>query len=226
MTRRSGSMHTSEAGFTLLELLISMTLLGLLMVVVLGGLRFGARAWERNEAHTTATDDVRQAQALLRREISRAYPLFLMDQAHLENRHVDFDGSEESMSFLAPAPGALAEAGRARITLTRAAHNGKTALVFSAVQELASDNRPYSEVLVKGLRSLDFSYFGADVPKEAPSWRTSWSNEKALPQLVRVHAVFPDGDARTWPEFVVAPRVSVDVNCVYDALTRYCQGRR
>ena len=40
--------HDGEAGFTLLELLISMTLLGLLMLVVLGGLRFGARAWERN----------------------------------------------------------------------------------------------------------------------------------------------------------------------------------
>ncbi len=64
------------------------------------------------------------------------------------------------------------------------------------------------------------------MPKEAPSWRTSWSNEKTLPQLVRIYAVFPDGDARIWPEFVVAPRVSVDVNCLYDALTKYCQGRR
>jgi general secretion pathway protein J len=218
--------HKSEAGFTLLELLISMTLLGLLMVVVFGGLRFGARAWERNEAHATATDDVRLVQTLLRREIARAYPLFLMDQANLANRHVDFDGSEDSMSFLAPALAALADAGRARITLSRAVHDGKTALVLSAVAELAADSRPYSEVMVDGLKSLDFSYFGADVSKDAPTWRTSWSNEKTMPQLVRVHAVFADGDARTWPEFVVAPRVSVDVNCVYDALTRYCQGRR
>jgi general secretion pathway protein J len=218
--------HDGEAGFTLLELLISMTLLGLLMLVVLGGLRFGARAWERNEAHATATDDVRLAQTLLRHEIARIYPLFLMDQAHLEDGHVDFDGSENSMSFLAPSPQALANAGRARITLTRAEHGGRAALVFSAKPELAASNQPYSEVLVQGLKSLDFSYFGSEQPEEAPSWHDRWSNEMRLPQLIRVHAIFADGDARNWPEFVVAPQISVDVSCDYDTLTKYCQGRK
>jgi general secretion pathway protein J len=216
----------AEAGFTLLELLISMTLLGLLMLVVLGGLRFGARAWERNEAHTTATDDVRLAQALLRREIARVYPLILMDQAHLEDRHVDFDGTEDTMSFLAPSPDALAAAGRARITLKRTVRNGRAVLVFSARQELAASNRTYSEILVEGLKALDFSYFGREQPTETPRWRDHWTNEMRLPQLIRVHAQFAGGDARTWPEFVVAPQISVDVGCVYDALTKYCQGRK
>ncbi len=215
-----------EAGFTLLELLISMTLLGLLMLVVLGGLRFGARAWERNEAHATATDDVRLAQALLRRELVRIYPFFLLDQAHIQDQHVDFDGTADSMSFLAPSPDALAEAGRARITLTRAERDGHLAMVFSARPELASSTQPYSEILVEGLKSLDFSYFGSEQTTGAPSWHDRWSKETHLPQLIRVHAVFAQGDARSWPEFVVAPQISVDVSCVYDALTKYCLGRK
>jgi general secretion pathway protein J len=218
--------RTDEAGFTLLELLIAMTLLGLLMVVLLGGLRFGTRAWERNEAHTTGTDEVRLAQTLLRREISRAYPLFLMDQAHLEDRHVDFDGAQEAMTFLAPAPEALAVAGQARITFWGAKENGQMTLGMSAQQELSVSGEPHREVLVRGLKSLDFSYFGADKPGQAPSWHERWTHEMMLPQLIRVHAEFAAGDARTWPDLVVAPQISVDVGCVYDALTKYCQGRR
>ena len=36
-------------GFTLLELLISLTIIGLILVIVFGALRIGARAWEKGE---------------------------------------------------------------------------------------------------------------------------------------------------------------------------------
>lgn len=216
----------AEAGFTLLELLIAMTLLGLLMVVVLGGLRFGARAWERNEAHTMATDDIRQAQSLLRREIAHAYPYFIMKQEDLTNRHVDFKGTESEMTFLAPAPAALGGAGWAHVTFEEVAVGGKPALVMSATPELSTASSPARDILLQGLKSLAFSYFGPDEPGGPSSWHDDWDQVKWMPQLVRVTAEFEAGDARMWPELLVAPRISVDVNCTYDPLTKYCAGRR
>lgn len=218
--------NRGQAGFTLLELLISMTLLGLLMVVLFGGFRFGARAWERNTAQATATDEVRLAQALLRRELSRIYPMFRMDQANLEARHVDFDGNEERMTFLAPAPDALGEPGRARITLWQASENGQTALVMSARGELAANATPASAVLIRGLEEVNFSYYGSESPQEQARWVGRWTNRKWLPQLIRVDARFAAGDARSWPQLIVAPRISADVSCVYDPLTKFCLGRR
>jgi len=52
-----------------------------------------------------------------------------------------------------------------------------------------------------------------------------WTLPSRLPRLVRVKIEFPDGDARFWPELLVAPRIDVDVGCVYDALTKRCRGR-
>ncbi len=64
----------AQAGFTLLELLISMTLLGLVFVLLFGGLRFGMRAWEHGTTTTDAVDSTRLVQDLLRSEIERTCP--------------------------------------------------------------------------------------------------------------------------------------------------------
>ena len=69
-----GTARRAEAGFTLLELLVSMTLLALLAIAMFGSLRFGARAWDRSEAHGAGMEQVRLVQQLLRRDLEQAYP--------------------------------------------------------------------------------------------------------------------------------------------------------
>jgi hypothetical protein len=40
-----------------------------------------------------------------------------------------------------------------------------------------------------------------------------------------VRVRFAHGDERLWPDLLVAPLVSADVGCVYDALSQLCRGR-
>ena len=63
-----------ERGFTLLELLVAITLLGLLMAALLGGLRLGARVWETGEARLDASARVQIVQDFLRQRITEALP--------------------------------------------------------------------------------------------------------------------------------------------------------
>ena len=42
------------AGFTLVEILVAITLLGLLMAALFGGVQLGVRAWESSEAEETS----------------------------------------------------------------------------------------------------------------------------------------------------------------------------
>ena len=52
MTPRSAA---AERGFTLIEILVAVMLLGLLMAALFGGVRLGVRAWEASGTRTSTT---------------------------------------------------------------------------------------------------------------------------------------------------------------------------
>jgi general secretion pathway protein J len=213
-----------DEGFTLIELLIAMTLLGFLTILLFGGLRFGARAWERTEAHESGMDEVRLVQGLLQREIEQAYPYFVASESG--DGQVDFRGTADSMTLLAPAPEAFGGAGRAHISFRVSRSGNSIRLVMLERPELAnSDDAVRQETLLTNLASVRFSYFG-NSGTGGPVWHDRWSGQATVPQLVRVHVEFPKGDARVWPELIAAPRIFADANCVYDAGTKKCQGRK
>jgi general secretion pathway protein J len=223
LVRSAQCSSRPDAGFTLLELLVAMTLLGLLMTVLFGGLRFGARAWERGMEHSRGTDEIRLAQMHIRRGLELAYPYFISD---LERPRIDFDGTSERVRFLALAANSQSPGGRARIILSSSQQDGALALLIEARPELALPEIPFeSDVLVSGFKTLEFSYYGSSGRDDPPEWLDRWIDRTRLPLLVRVRAEFAEDDGRFWPELVVAPRLSADVGCIYDVLTNYCRGR-
>ena len=204
----------AQAGFTLIEMLVTVTLLALLAVLLFGGLRFGVRAWEGAEAHGTGTEEIRAVQDLLRREIEQAYPGY--DARDPQHPVVDFAGAGDAMTFLAPAPQVAATAGRSRITLAAAPDGQDTQLVIAAHPELGG--AAWSAPLLRHLAAARFAYFANG------RWREDW-HAAALPALVRLRVAFRPGDVRVWPELIVAPRIAADAGCRYDPATKRCQDR-
>ncbi len=72
MTAARGPRHPVDQGFTLLELLVAITLLGLLMAALFGGLRLGARVWETGETRLDASARVQIVQDFLRQRLAEA----------------------------------------------------------------------------------------------------------------------------------------------------------
>jgi len=208
MTKRSGT-H----GFTLVELLISITLLGLLLVLLFGGLHFGVRAWER----TTTLEDSGQthdvAQSLLRRELERVCVRLEPAADPRSAPPFRFDGTSERIRFLAPVPSAVGHQRCAAMTLTVNSDGATETLVLS-LGEGAQD-----VALLRGARDVRFSYL-----RNGYGWREDWHREPELPALIRIRASLPQGDARTWPELFIAPRLSASPDCNYDAAIGACKG--
>jgi len=69
--------RNQQAGFTVVELLVALTLFSLLCTLLFGNVRFGLKAWQRGLAHTERVDHSMIVQNLLRRIIGEVYPLFI-----------------------------------------------------------------------------------------------------------------------------------------------------
>jgi general secretion pathway protein J len=212
-------------GFTLVELLVAMAVLGLISVSLLGSLRFGAVAWQRSDAQGSAVEQTELAESVLRRALSSAYPYLSVSDP--TDPHILFDGTASRISFLGPAPEALGGAGLARFAVSLDASEHGQRLTIAATPELAVGDAAAlpPSVLVDGLDHADFAYYGALEPGSDPAWHDSWNSRFGLPQLIRISGAFEAGDHRHWPTLVVAPRIAVDEGCVLDLLASRCQGR-
>jgi len=220
----------SEAGFTLVELLVALTLLGLISVVLFGGLRFGTRAWEASSVQAERLAKVQAVQALLRRRIAQALPPGpeAARVAGPEEGRAVFSGESDALLFLAVVPSRAGvggiyafdlvviddgagegegEGGGARLELTWRLHRADD-------DEAARDETPAEglggrRILIDGLARAQFRYFGAMGPGQAANWGDSWDAETALPGLIAIEAEFPEGDNRAWPVLQIAPKLGI-----------------
>jgi general secretion pathway protein J len=124
-----------DAGFMLVELLVALALMSLLSVIVLGSLRIGIKAWQRETVHAEAIDRVQHAATMLRSLIEDAYPYYT-GGGEARNR-IEFEGTSETLGFLASAPLALGGIGRSRFRVYLEHHAGQIDLMLSSEPELA-----------------------------------------------------------------------------------------
>lgn len=213
--------HAAEAGFTLIEVLVGFTILGLLFALLQDGFLLGHRVWERaNLRAATRIEPVEGVQNYLRERISRAYPVW----RPIGDPQIDFSGDAQRFAFEAAAPDTLRPATRQRHIL---ALNGEGGLDIAWRPDTdRSPTGPYQRTtLIDGVTALDINYFGATGFDRTPRWRNSWRAQIRPPQAVRIRLAFAAGDPRVWPDLIVAPRMSVDASCIYEATTRNCRGR-
>jgi general secretion pathway protein J len=197
-----------QAGYSLVELMIVLALLGLISLVIAGGLRFGSRVWERTERVVSATEVARGGHALLTALLGRIYP-----RAAAEGADVAFEGTPDRISFVADARGL------ARFTLSLKHERNGVSLILTERPEQGGV-RERQDVLFTGAERVEFAY--AEVRGGTAQWTDSWSAKPIMPNLIRVRATFPPGAGR-WPDLIVRPRIDRAANCVYDPVSFQCR---
>jgi general secretion pathway protein J len=188
------------SGFTLIEVVIALTLVAALLAITFSGLRVGLAAWRRGDARAEHLQRVRSLNQLLVRAVGGAHP-YRIDAAGAEPAPPAFQGERDRLAFVtARAPMPLTSP----IAFTAVALSHDDAGL--TIREGALPNRdPFAglaPVLVDpSVAALQFRYLRS----EDRTWAERWdaATEQALPAAVEI--TFADQPPLVVPIRVVTP---------------------
>src|SRR3954447_13868791 len=90
-----------QRGFTLLELMLALMLMGMISAVLYGSLSFAARTWDRGEEKVSRTSEMRLTEEFLRRTLGNAFPPRDLNNPETQ---IAFTGAEDWVAFPALLP--------------------------------------------------------------------------------------------------------------------------
>ena len=202
-----------QTGFTLVEMLVAMALLGLISVALFGGIRFGARSWEAGHERLEQINEVEVAQAVLRRLLGRAREVALFD-ANRSRDAASFTGRPDAVFFAAPLPAhrGIGGAHGFALQVSRRVDGDHLMLAWRLQRPetppSAAEDFEDQTVLLSDVRDVTIAYYGAPEDRRAPDWVEKWDGTNGLPRLVRVTVEFDADDGRYWPPLTIAPALA------------------
>lgn len=178
-------MRRTEHGFTLLELVIALAIVGALLAVAFGGMRVALAAWRQGEDRAEVHQQARGVTLAVARAVGGAYP-YAGARGDTPDVELLFTGEEHRLELVTQSPPvsfALPIAFTAMVL--EVAQGEQPGLV---IRERALPNKnPFTdaEVMLRdpSVKSLTLGYLD-----ETGSWHDRWSieEERGLPRAIRI----------------------------------------
>ncbi len=186
-----------QAGFTLLETLVAVVVLGLLMTGLSQALQVGVAASRAQFDRVDHRGDLEAAERALRAMVER------MEPGGVSGHNPLFVGEAAAMAFTTTLPLGAGPPDSppvdVRLELDR---TGQLVLLWTPHWEVRLQPAPAPErvVLIEDVARLELAYWAVD----AGAWQAPWTG-RVLPKLIRIRLGFAPGSGRRAPDIVVAP---------------------
>lgn len=214
-------------GFTLIEVMLAITLVALIMALAYGGFRSSVRATTSGELLIEETNRLRITHQFVRTQLSQSLALLIEEEGR-EGELVRFEGESNRVRFVAPMPGYLSFGGPyvQELSLQRGEDGIDLLFHFALLNGYEPgdlDNDDYV-VLLEGLRGGGFFFLGPDEQDQQPVWSDFWEDSDRLPDAVGLNLDINRDNGLMWPELVTPLRVDSATHLGVDGRSRSVEG--
>ncbi|MFC1494452.1 type II secretion system protein GspJ [Thermodesulfobacteriota bacterium] len=195
-------LKNNTHAFTLLELLVAMTMMSIIATSLYASLSIGFKAKENSESAIEVKRSARIVMDLLKQEIISALPPkgLLAGKFSGIDSHDETGNDTDSLTFFSAAyiPGedeVACDIVRVEIAISTREDTDEPVLVRGITTNLLSPKSldPYEDVLCSGIESLNLRYY------DGYDWLDEWdsgSHDNSLPEAVEISIRFEDKDRK------------------------------
>jgi len=189
-------LRNANKGFTLLELLISLTILGVIVVIIFGAFRIGIRAWEKGEKDVESRQRQRIVLDLIKRQLAS---ICLREVKDANQQALLLKGDNKSIEFVSYIPMVPGnQFGTVYVKYMVKPEDGgeREQLVFweknIVLLNKETDMNDLHEddffVLFPRVQSIVFEYLKGRTDEETWQWQQTWDQtiDEGFPRAIRV----------------------------------------
>lgn len=188
-------------GFTLLEVIVSLTVLGFILLIIFGGFRLGLSAWDRGESIKEEHQTARILSQLISRQVKSMVP-YKVQTKKAEGDYLAFEGKSQSLKFVSSLPIKGNRAEGFVHAIYQFEENGKEGGRLVLYEQRALNRNFFEEepkeenrhILMEGISKLLFEYYQEeDLSKnQSEEWLEEWNakEKKELPGCLKMTMAF------------------------------------
>jgi len=183
------SKDSSNPGFTLIEVVLALTIFALMGAILYGALSLGQKAVERSQLSFEKNQQLRAFADLMGSYVRSSHPY----RATPQDPVIFYQGEEEQLSFVSASSLALGGRGMALVRVSwQGGEGGEGSLTLSEElpvrigEEGGAGGQRNNVVLREGIKQLRFTYL--DPQSDGEQWEERWdaAERKMLPRAVRL----------------------------------------
>ncbi len=204
------SAYRPQNGFTLIEMLIAMTLLSMMVVLLFSSLKVAAESWNAGESKIIEVNRKAVVYQFFKRQFAGIRPVTAPASQQVNDGSMPapaFLGQRQAISFVGSLPASALRKGLHVFDIA-ASPTDPSALIVTLAPYIQTDATPPPEkvVLLEHVKAFEFSYFGGKGDGGAAVWESEWIGLGVLPQLIKVSIRLEDDSF--WPEMVFPVRIN------------------
>jgi general secretion pathway protein J len=194
----------TNAGFTLIEVLIAMTLLGIMVVLLFSSMKICADSWQKGEDKITEVNEVAVVYQFFQHHLSTALPLW-DDFSEENSKTFAFQGKSQELQFVSSFPASAKKSGLQLFSL-KLMDDGDEKTIQVSIKPFypaaeGEEWRLEEVTLLRHVNNFSLSYFGLDESQPEGLWHDDWLEKEIQPRLVKIKIERDNGGF--WPEMLV-----------------------